>query len=153
MITVKVKIFMFSILLLLPLLPLSVHSISNLTCISLPMLTQFSTSLYFTCICPQDRLEGQLSLATFAYNLSKSLFDRSLVVDFSDCWSLDIIMDQMELNLRDSNHFRPDIHFEKINIENIRWVSRAGIIWPVEWKINWLTLRHKDLLWQLIPDS
>ena len=114
---------MFSILLLLHLIPLPVHSISNLTCISLPMLKQFSTSLYFTCVCPQDRLEGQLSLATFAYNLSHSMFGRSLVVDFRDCWSLDIIMDQMELNWRDSNHFRPDIHFEKINIENIHIVS------------------------------
>jgi hypothetical protein len=136
MITVKVKIIMFSILFLLHLLPLPVHSISNLTCISLPMLKQLSTSLYFTCICPQDRLEGQLSLATFAYNLSKSMFDRSLVVDFRDCWSLDIIMDQMDLNLRDSNHFRPDIHFEKLNIENIHRVSSAEIISPIKPKKN-----------------
>ena len=35
---------------------------------------------------------------------------------------------ERSLNLRDSTHFRPDIHFEKINIENIHWVSSAGLI-------------------------
>ena len=111
-------------LLLIPLLLSPPTLSSSLSCSSLPEFDQFSTTLYFACTCPEEMMAGQFSLASFAHNLSQDIFDRSLVVDFRDCWSLDIIMDQMELNSRDSNHFRPDIQFEKINIENIHKVTR-----------------------------
>jgi len=92
---------------------------SDLICSSLPEFEPYDTSLYFACTCPQEGMEGQFSLASFAYNLSHSIFDRSLVVDLRDCLSMDIIMDQLQLNLVQSDYFRPDIHFKEINVENM----------------------------------
>ena len=92
---------------------------SDLICSSLPEFEPYDTSLYFACTCPQEGMEGQFSLASFAYNLSHSIFDRSLVVDLRDCLSMDIIMDQLQLNLVLSDYFRPDIQFKEINVENI----------------------------------
>ena len=88
------------------------------------MFEQFDTNLYFACTCPQERMEGQFSLASFAYNLSHSIFDRSLVVDFRDCWTMDIVMDQLELHTVQSEYFRPDIMFKEINVENMFQVRR-----------------------------
>ena len=68
-------------------------------------------------------MTGQFSLASFAHNLSQDIFDRSLVVDFRDCWSLDIIMDQLQLHSVQSEYFRPDFQFKEINVENILQVS------------------------------
>jgi len=92
---------------------------SNLVCNSLQEFEPFDNSLYFACTCPKDEMEGQFSLASFAYNLSHTIFDRSLVLDIRDCWSMDIIMDQLQLNLVLSDYFRPDIQFKEINVENI----------------------------------
>ena len=88
------------------------------------MFEQFDTNLYFACTCPQEMMEGQFSLASFAYNLSHSIFDRSLVVDFRDCWTMDIVMDQLELHTVQSEYFRPDIMFKEINVENMFQVRR-----------------------------
>ena len=68
-------------------------------------------------------MAGQFSLASFAHNLSQDIFDRSLVVDFRDCWSLDIIMDQLQLHSVQYEFFRPDFQFNEINVENIFQVS------------------------------
>jgi len=104
-------------LLLLPFCHLTTSS--SLTCSSLPEFEQFDPTLYFACTCTEERGEGQFSLASFAYNLSQAIFDRRLVVDFRDCWSLDIIMDQLDLHSVQSQHFRPDFQFKEVNVENI----------------------------------
>ena len=102
---------------------LLVNSLSNLTCISMPMLGQFTISHYFICTCPEERMDGHFSLASFVQNLPRSMAGVSLAVDLRNCWSLDIIMDQMELAVPDSDYFRPDIELERINIENSRQVE------------------------------
>ena len=102
---------------------LLVNSLSNLTCISMPMLGQFTSSLYFICTCPEERMDGHFSLASFVQNLPHSMAGVSLAVDLRNCWSLDITMDQMELALSDSDYFRPDIELERINIENTHQVG------------------------------
>ena len=111
-------------LLLLPFCHLTTSS--SLTCSSLPEFEQFDPTLYFACTCTEERGEGQFSLASFAYNLSQAIFDRRLVVDFRDCWSLDIIMDQLDLHSVQSQHFRPDFQFKEVNVENIFQVWRMG---------------------------
>ena len=68
-------------------------------------------------------MAGHFSLASFAHNLSQAIFDRSLVVDFRDCWSLDIIMDQLQLHSVESENFRPDFQFKEINVENMFQVN------------------------------
>ena len=110
-------------LLLIPLLLSPSTSSSSLSCSSLPEFDQFSTTLYFACTCPEEMMEGHFSLASFAHNLSQDIFDRSLVVDFRDCWSLDIIMDHLQLHSLESEYFRPDFQFKEINVENIFQVS------------------------------
>ena len=118
-------------LFLIPLLTISLlispstssTSVTPLTCSSLPEFDQFSTTLYFACTCPEEMMAGHFSLASFAHNLSQDIFDRSLVVDFRDCWSLDIIMDQLQLHSVQSENFRPDFQFKEINVENMFQVS------------------------------
>ena len=123
---------MFSMFLPLPLLlfpflssPCLPSPSPSLSCSSLPVSEQYDTTLYFACTCHQDSLTGHFSLATFAYNLSQDIFDRGMVVDFRDCWSLDIIMDQLELSNIDSDYFRPDFQFEEISVENVLQVRNG----------------------------
>ena len=96
---------------------------SSLHCNSLPAFEPSDSALYFGCRCGPDRLGGRFSLASFAFNLSHSIFDAELVVDFRDCWSLEIILDQAGLNLVTSDHFRPDMSIAEINLENVDQVQ------------------------------
>ena len=102
---------------------LSVHSISNLTCISMPSLDHLTTTLSIICTCPKEKMAGHISLAGFANSLSQFIADKILVVDLRNCWSLDIIMDQTELRQLHSKYFRPNIQLEKINVENCHQVK------------------------------
>ena len=91
----------------------------GVVCTSLPGLEPLNENLYFACTCSDQATKAKFSLASFAHHLSPSIFSRQLVVDFRDCWALDLTMDQLELSRMGSHRFRPDLQFMEINIENM----------------------------------
>ena len=86
--------------------------------------------LHFICFCNSPRLvrpsssgsgaEGDLvSLASFAYGLSGSLFAKSIFVTFQSCRFLRVILDQKELRRIGSPHFRPDLQIKRLSFEHV----------------------------------
>ena len=59
------------------------------------------------------------SISQFAHNLSSWISDKSLVVDFRDCESLSVVLDQELLYWTQSPVFRPDLSIVEINVDNV----------------------------------
>lgn len=98
---------------------------SNLTCISMPSLDHITNTLYFICTCPEEIMTGHISLARFVHNLPQQVAHRILVMDFRNCRSLEIMMDQTEIMWLNSQHFRPQIQIQEINVENCNQVTNS----------------------------
>ena len=112
----------YVLLLLLLLLPFSLSS-SVLSCSSLPVFDEYGTTINFSCTCPHYNMAAHFSLATFAYHLPQGIFDKYLVVDFRECSTLHLIMDQLDIFNTESVFFRPGLQFRELNVVNIAKVS------------------------------
>ena len=66
---------------------------------------------------------GVFSISRFAHNLTQRISDKSLVVDFRDCASLTVLLDQELLYWTRSPVFRPDLSIVEINVDNVDQVS------------------------------
>ena len=84
--------------------------------------------LHFICFCNSPRLVhpapggagGDLvSLASFAYGLSGSLFAKSIFITFQSCRFLRVILDQKELRRIGSPNFRPDLQIKRLSFEHV----------------------------------
>ena len=113
--------FVLFLLLLVPFL-----SSSELSCISVPVFDEYDATSYFACTCPQYNMAGHFSLATFAYHLPQGILDKYLVVDFRECSTLHLIMDQLDLLNTESGLFRPSLQFRGLKVENIAEVSKTS---------------------------
>ena len=70
-----------------------------------------------------SRHGGVFSISRFAHNLTQRISDKSLVVDFRDCASLTVLLDQELLYWTRSPVFRPDLSIVEINVDNVDQVS------------------------------
>lgn len=66
-----------------------------------------------------SRHGGVFSISRFAHNLSQIISNKSLVVDFRDCASLTVLLDQELLYWTRSPVFRPDLSIVEINVDNV----------------------------------
>ena len=79
----------------------------------------FEWSAYIHC-----RHGGVFSISRFAHNLTQRISNKSLVVDFRDCESLTVLLDQELLYWTRSPVFRPDLSIVEINVDNVDQVLR-----------------------------
>ena len=95
--------------------------------------------LHFICFCNSPRLvhpapggggEGGdlVSLASFAYGLSGSLFAKSIFITFQSCRFLRVILDQKELRRIGSPHFRPDLQIKRLSFEHVYHLGGSGAV-------------------------
>ena len=85
--------------------------------------------LHFICFCNSPRLvhpsgsgggaDDSVSLSSFAYGLSGSLFAKSIFVTFQSCRFLRVILDQRELRRIGSPNFRPDLQIKRLSFEHV----------------------------------
>ena len=83
--------------------------------------------LHFICFCNSPRLvhpdhddnDNFVSLSSFAYGLSGSLFAKSIFVTFQSCRFLRVILDQRELRRIGSPNFRPDLQIKRLSFEHV----------------------------------
>ena len=68
-------------------------------------------------------LVSYLVIAGFAASLSQRISDKSLVIDFRDCNTLSVLLDQEQLYWTQSPVFRPDLSIVEINVDNVGQVS------------------------------
>ena len=71
-------------------------------------------------------MAGHFSLASFAFHLPQGILDKYLVVDFRECSTLHLLMDQLDLLNMESGLFRPSLQFRDLNVENIAEVSKTS---------------------------
>ena len=74
-----------------------------------------------------SRHGGVFSISRFAHNLTQRISDKSLVVDFRDCVSLTVLLDQELLYWTRSPVFRPDLSIVEINVDNVDQVETLVI--------------------------
>ena len=67
-------------------------------------------------------MKAYFSVSEFAHNLSERISDQSLVIDFRDCDTVSILLDQELLYWVSSPVFRPDLSIVEINVDNIKQV-------------------------------
>ena len=96
----------------------------TLQCNSLPSFDNTDFYIYFGCSCDSSQKPGgTFSISKFAYNLTQRISDKSLVIDFRNCKSVNILLDQELLYWKLSPVFRPDLSIVEINVDNVKQVQ------------------------------
>ena len=96
----------------------------TLQCNSLPSFDNTDFYIYFGCSCDSSQTPGgTFSISRFAFNLTQRISDKSLVIDFRDCHSLNILLDQELLYWKLSPVFRPGLSIVEINVDNVKQVQ------------------------------
>ena len=101
--------------------------------------------LHFICFCNSPRLvhpsgsgggadDDSVSLSSFAYGLSGSLFAKSIFVTFQSCRFLRVILDQKELRRIGSPNFRPDLQIKRLSFEHVYHLASESAFIGHEYK-------------------
>ena len=100
----------------------------TLQCNSLPSFDNTDFYIYFGCSCDSSQNPGgTFSISKFAYNLTQRISDKSLVIDFRNCKTLNILLDQELLYWKLSPVFRPNLSIVEINVDNVKQVQNIKI--------------------------